>query len=159
MLQSNPFPYTQGFQNVSDIHLTNGDGTFSFPVLSVALNTQYRVVLPNQPQVASPIVTVGVAPKVTVKTKRVRRTARGAMFRFSGGITPAHDGTQVAIQRLKGTTWVTIKGTVAKHRSSGASRYRKSVRLRRGGTFRVLAVTNDGDHVESVSRSVKLRVR
>ena len=26
VLQSNPFPYTQGFQNASDIHLTNGDG-------------------------------------------------------------------------------------------------------------------------------------
>jgi hypothetical protein len=159
VLQSNPFPYTQGFQNASDIHLTNGDGAFSFPVLTVPLNTQYRVVLPNQPQVASPIVTVGVAPKVTVKAKRVRRTARGAVFRFSGRIVPAHDGTQVAIQRLKGTTWTTVKSTVAKHRSSSASRYRKSVRLRRGGTFRVFAGTNDGDHVESVSRSVKLRVR
>ena len=54
VLQSNPFPYTQGFQNASDVQLTNGDGTFSFPILSVSLNTQYRVVLPNQPQVAEP---------------------------------------------------------------------------------------------------------
>ena len=158
VLQSNPFPYTQGFQNASDVHLTNGDGTFSFPVLSVPLNTQYRVVLPNLPQVASPIVSVGVAPKVGLSTKRVRRTAHGAIFRFSGKVTPAHDGTQIAIQRLKGTTWVTISGTISKHRSSAFSRYRKSVRLRRGGTFRVFAGTNDGDHVESVSRSVKLRV-
>lgn len=159
MLQSNPFPYTQGFQNASDLHLTNGDGTFSFPVLSVPLNTQYRVVLPNQPQVASPIVSVGVAPKVTVSTKRVRRTARGAIFRFSGRITPEHDGTQIAIQRLKGDAWVTISGTVAKHRSGASSRYRKRVRLRRGGTFRVFVGVTDGDHVASVSRSVKLRVR
>ena len=159
VLQSNPFPYTQGFQNASDIHLTNSDGSFSFPILSVPLNTQYRVVLPNVPAVQSPIVSVGVAPKVGVKAKRVRRTARGAIFRFSGRVTPAHDGTQIAIQRLKGDTWVTISGTIAKHRSSTASRYRKSVRLRRGGTFRVFAGTNDGDHVPSVSRSVKLRVR
>src|SRR5215208_938384 len=159
VLQSNPFPYTQGFQNASDVHHTNGDGTFSFPILSLALNTQYRVVLPNQPQVASPIVSVGVAPKVSVSTKRVRRTARGAIVRFSGRITPAHDGREVAIQRLKGTTWVTISGTIAKHRTSAYSRYRKSVRLRRGGTFRVFAGTTDGDHVPSVSRSVKLRVR
>ena len=129
VLQGNPFPYTQGFQNASDVHLTNGDGTFSFPILSVPLNTQYRVVLPNQPQVASPIVSVGVAPKVTVSTKRVRRTARGAIFRFSGRITPEHDGTQIAIQRLKGDTWVTISGTVAKHRSSASSRRS----CRRGG--------------------------
>jgi hypothetical protein len=159
VLQSNPFPYTQGFQNASDVHLTNGDGTFSFPVLSVPLNTQYRVVLPNQPQVASPIVSVGVAPKVSVSAKRVRRTARGAIVRFAGRVTPAHDGTQIAVQRLKGDTWVTISGTIAKHRSSASSRYRKSVRLRRGGTFRVFAGTNDGDHVPSVSRSVRVRVR
>jgi hypothetical protein len=158
VLQSNPFPYTQGFQNASDVHLTNGDGSFSFPILTVSINTQYRVVLPNVPTVASPIVSVGVAPKVSVRAKRVRRTARGAIFRFSGGVTPAHDGTQIAIQRLKGDTWVTISGTIATHRSSKSSRYRKSVRLRRGGTFRIFAGTNDGDHVATVSRSVRLRV-
>jgi hypothetical protein len=159
VLQSNPFPYTQGFQNASDVHLTNGDGTFSFPILSVGINTQYRVVLPNVPAVESPIVSVGVAPRLSVKTKRVRRTARGAIVRFSGSVTPVHDGTQIAIQRLKGTTWVTISGTIAKHRSATSSRYRKSVRLRRGGTFRIFAGTNDGDHVPTVSRSVRVRVR
>jgi hypothetical protein len=159
VLQANPFPYTQGFQNLTDVHLTRADGTFYFPILSQTINTQYRVVLPNAPTVASPIVAVGVAPKVSVRVKRVRRTGRGAIFRFSGGITPEHDGTQIAIQRLKRGTWVTISGTIAKHRSSKSSRYRKSVRLRRGGTFRVFSGTDDGDHVASVSRSVKLRVR
>ena len=159
VLQGNPFPYTQGFQNASNTQLTNADGSFSFPVLSVALNTQYRVVLPNQPQVQSPIVTVGVAPNVTVKAKRVRRTARGAVVRFSGRISPAHDGTQVVIQRLKGTNWKTVKSTIARHSSSGVSRYRKKVRLRRGGRFRVVAVTNDGDHVASASRTIRVRVR
>jgi hypothetical protein len=158
-LQANPFPYTQGFQNASDIHLTNADGSFTFPILSLSINTQYRVVLPNVPAVESPIVAVGVAPKVSVKVKRVRRTARGAIFRFSGTVSPPHDGTQIAIQRLKSSGWVTITGTIAKHRSSTASRYRKSVRLRRGGTFRIFAGTNDGDHVPNVSRSVRLRVR
>jgi hypothetical protein len=159
VLQSNPFPYTQGFQNLTDVHLTRADGTFYFPILSQSINTQYRVVLPNVPTVASPIVAVGVAPKVSVRTKRVRRTARGAIYRFSGSIGPEHDGAQIAIQRLRGSTWVTISGTIAKHRSSSASRYRKRVRLRRGGTFRVFAGTDDGDHVASVSRSVRLRVR
>ena len=159
VLQSNPFPYTQGFQNASDVHLTNPGGTFSFPILAVSINTQYRVVLPNQPQVASPIVTVGVEPRVTVRIKRVRRTARGAIYRFRGSVTPAHDGTQIAVQRLKGDTWVTLDGTVAKHRSSTSSRYRKSVRLRRGGTFRIYAGTNDGDHVDTASRTFRLRVR
>ena len=159
VLQSNPFPYTQGFQNASDVHLTNADGTFFFPILSVLLNTQYRVVLPNQPQVGSPIVTVGVAPKVSVRAKRVRRTRRGAIYRFSGRVTPPHDGTQIAVQRLRDGAWVTIAGTVARHRSASSSSYRMRVRLRRGGTFRVYAGTEDGDHVATASRSVRLRVR
>ena len=159
MLQSNPFPYTQGFQNASNIQLTNADGSFSFPVLSVALNTQYRVVLPNQPQVQSPIVTVGVAPNVTVRAKRVRQTARGAVVRFSGRITPAHDGTQVVIQRLKGATWGPSRARSPGTARRAASRYRKKVRLRRGGRFRVVAVTNDGDHVASASRTIRVRVR
>ena len=160
MLQSNPFPYTQGFQNASDIHLTNGDGSFSFPVLSVPLNTQYRVVLPNQPQVASPIVTVGVAPKVSVKAKRVRRTARGAMFRFSGRVTPAHDGTQVAIQRLKGAHLGDGQGH---DRQAPLVERRRAIARACGCAAAARSasspVTNDGDHVESASRSVKLRVR
>jgi hypothetical protein len=158
VLQSNPFPYTAGFQNASNVQLTNADGTFAFPVLGVPLNTQYRVVLPNVPSVQSPIVAVGVAPKVTVKTRRVRKTARGAIVRFRGRVTPAHDGTQVAIQKLKKGTWVTIQGTITKHHSSAYSRYRKSVRLRRGGTFRVYVGIADGDHVASTSRSVRVRV-
>jgi len=124
----------------------------------VPLNTQYRVVLPNQQQVQSPIVGVGVAPKVTVKTRRVRKTERGAIVRFRGRVTPAHDGTQVAIQKLKRGTWVTLQGTITKHHSSAYSRYRKSVRLRRGGTFRVYVGIADGDHVASTSRSVRVRV-
>ena len=159
VLQSNPFPYTQGFQNASNVQLTNPDGTFAFPVLGVQLNTQYRVLLPNQQQVQSPIVGVGVAPKVTVTTRRVRKTARGAIVRFRGRVTPAHDGTQVAIQKLKRGTWVTIQGTITKHRTSAYSRYRKAVRLRRGGTFRVYVGVADGDHVASTSRSVRVRVR
>jgi hypothetical protein len=158
VLQSNPFPYTQGFRNVSDIHLTNSDGTFTFPILSVSLNTQYRVSLPNQPQVESPIVSVGVAPNVSMSAKRVRRTARGAIVRFSGRITPEHDGSRVVIQRLVRGSWVNVKGTIARHRSASSSRYRKKIRLRRGGTFRAFAGTGDGDHVEGTSRAVKVRV-
>jgi len=159
VLQSNPFPYAAGFQNASDVHLTNADGTFSFPILSVLINTQYRVVLPNVPSVQSPIVAVGVAPKVSVRTKRVSRTARSATFRFSGSVTPAHDGVLIQIQRRKNGSWVKVANSVAKHRSTSSSRYSKRVRLRRGGTFRVYAGTNDGDHIASASRSVRVRVR
>jgi hypothetical protein len=155
VLQANPFPYTQGFQNAADVHLTNEQGGFSFPILSQSINTQYRVLLPNNPNVQSPIVAVGVAPKVGLRVKRLS----GRRFRFRGKVRPAHDGAQIAIQRLRNGQWVTIAGTVTRHARSSYSRYSKRVRLRRGGTFRVLAGINDGDHVPSASGSKRLRVR
>ncbi len=154
VLQSNPFPYTQGFQNASDVHLTNAQGGFSFPVLSVPINTQYRVVMAQNPNVVSPIVAVGVAPWVSLKVKRLG----GRTFRLRGRITPAHDGTQMLIQRLRNGQWVTVRTTTSRHRGS-RSRYRKRVRIRRSGTFRVVANIADGDHIASSSRSVRLRRR
>jgi hypothetical protein len=160
VLQANPFPYTQGFQNAGDPHVTNDQGAFSFPLLGITMNTQYRVLLPQNQNVQSPIVSLGVAPIVRAGAKRIRRTRRGAIVRFRGRVTPAHDGTQIAIQRLRRGTWVTINGTVARHTRSGRySRYSKRLRLRRGGTFRVWAGVNDGDHVPATSRELRVRVR
>jgi hypothetical protein len=155
ILQSNPFPYTQGFQNASDIHLTNADGSFSFPLLAVPVNTQYRVVLTNVPEVASPIVTVGVAPKVTLSAKRLR----GNRFRFRGQIRPAHDGAEIIVQRLKNGAWVNVAHGHARAAKGDVSKYSKRFRLRRGGTYRVFAGTNNGANVESASRTVHLRKR
>jgi hypothetical protein len=160
VLQGNPFPYTQGFQNVGDPHVTNDQGAFSFPLLGLTTNTQYRVLMPQNQNVQSPIVALGVAPIVRASAKRVRRTRRGAIIRFRGRVTPAHDGTQIAIQRLRRGTWVTINGTVARHHRSGQySRYSKRLRLRRGGRFRVWAGVSSGDQVPATSRELRVRVR
>jgi hypothetical protein len=154
VLQANPFPYTQGFQNASDVHLTNAQGGFSFPVLSVPVNTQYRVVMTQNPNVASPIVAVGVAPLVGLRVRRLS----GRRFRFSGRVRPEHDGTQMIIQRLRNGQWVNLKSTTARA-SGSSSRYRTRLRIRRSGTFRVLANVTDGDHVPAASRGVRLRRR
>jgi hypothetical protein len=155
VLQSNPFPYTQGFQNASDIHLTNAQGGFSFPVLSVPINTQYRVVMAQNPNVVSPIVAVGVAPWVSLRVRRLGSRT----FRLRGRITPEHDGTQMLIQRLRSNgQWLTVRTATARP-SGSRSRYRKRVRIRRSGTFRVVANITDGDHIASASRSVRLRRR
>jgi hypothetical protein len=159
VLQSNPFPFTQGFQTASDQHLTNADGSFSFPLLAVPVNTQYRVVLPNVPEVQSPIVTVGVQPKVTISRKRVTRLAHGASFRFSGKILPAHDGAEVIVQRLRNGAWVNVAHTAARAAKGDVSKYRKRVKVRHSGTYRVFAGTNNGANVESTSKAIRVRVR
>jgi hypothetical protein len=153
-LQFNPFPYTQGFQNIADIHLTNEQGGFSFPILDIRTTTQYRVVLPQNPNVESPVVGVGVAPRVGANVKRLGNRR----VRFSGKIRPAQDGTQVAIQRLRNGQWVTIGGTVARHARSSYSRYSKRMRIRRSGTYRVW-VGATGAYVPGASRSLRIRRR
>ena len=105
VLQSNPWPYTQGFLNASNELLTNSAGGFSFPILSLPFNTQYRVVMPERPAVASPIVTAGVKFYVGSKVNK-KRVKRGKKIRFSGTIKPARPGANIAFQKKSNGRWV-----------------------------------------------------
>jgi hypothetical protein len=158
LLQSNPFPYTQGFAPTANVQLTNAAGQFAFPLLSVALNTQYRVVIPDKPEIASPIVAVGVSVRVsTTTTRRVVRT--GGLVRFSGTVRPARPGAQFAIQMLRGGAWRTVAGGITHGSGGGVSRYAKRVRIRRGGRYRVFVAIVDGNFVSSTGREVKITRR
>jgi hypothetical protein len=152
-LQANPFPYTQGFLPAANTQITNADGTFSFPILSVGVNTQYRVLMPQRPEVASPVVVVGTSVKVGTKVRK-RRGARRGSLRFTGRIRPAVDGSQVLVQKRRDGLWVTIAQTFARDSSDAASRYRKTIRQRRGGRYRVVANV-EGAHVPSAGRTVR----
>jgi hypothetical protein len=158
VLQANPFPYTQGFRNVANPQLTNAQGGFAFAILSVPLNTLYRVAMPDQAGLVSPIVSVGVAVKVSTRLT-IRRSGRSASVRFSGSVTPARDGAQLAIQKRRDGRWITIGGTITHHASVTHSRYEKTVRVRRGGTYRVFVRIADGNFVSGVGRSREVRVR
>ena len=156
LLQSNPFPYTQGFQPTANVQLTNAQGQFAFPLLSVPLNTQYRVLIPDRPSVASPIVTVGVAVRVStnVSASRVRT---GRVVRFFGTVRPARPGAQFAVQRRRAGRWVTVAGGITHGARGGFSRYAKRVRIRRGGAYRVFVRIVDGNYVSASSRTVTIR--
>ena len=156
VLQSNPFPYTQGFQNASNVQVTDAAGNFSFPLLSVPLNTQYRVQMPQKPEVVSPIVSLGVAVTLTTHVSS-HRVTRGARVRFSGTVRPASDGARVVFQRKKGKRWVQVSHTFA--RGSGkSSHYAKRVRISRGGTYRAVVqiagafVGDEGTHMHLRTR-------
>jgi hypothetical protein len=156
VLQSNPFPYTQGFQNASNVQVTDAAGNFSFPLLSVPLNTQYRVQMPQKPEVVSPIVSLGVAVMLTTHVSS-HRVTRGARVRWSGTVRPASDGARVVFQRKKGTRWVQVSHTFA--RGSGkSSHYSKRVRISRGGTYRAVVqvagafVGDEGTHMHLRTR-------
>jgi hypothetical protein len=156
LLQSNPFPYTQGFVPAANVQLTNAAGQFAFPLLSVALNTQYRVVIPDKPDIASPIVSLGVGVHVgtNVSATRVRTNRR---VRFFGTVRPARPGAQYAIQLLRRGAWRTVAGGIVRGTGGGVSRYTKRVRIRRGGQYRVFVAIADGNFVSTSGRTVKIR--
>jgi hypothetical protein len=155
LLQSNPFPYTQGFVPTTNVQLTNAAGQFAFPLLSVALNTQFRAVIPDT-AIASQIVGLGVAVHVgtNVSATRVRTNRR---VRFFGTVRPARPGAQFAIQLLRRGAWRTVAGGIVRGSGGGVSRYTKRVRIRRGGQYRVFVAIADGNFVSTAGRTVKIK--
>jgi|SRR5215207_6971874 len=149
-LQAHPFPYTQGFVTVGNTQVTNAQGGFAFPLLSVAVNTQYRVLMPQKPEVVSPIVVLGAAVGVTTHAKVGPRRAR-----FFGRITPAAAGSEILIEKRRPGRWVTVARTFARHATTSYSKYVKRVRVRRGGRYRV-SVNVQGAYVGNVGRTVRV---
>ena len=159
LLQSNPFPYTQGFKADGNKLVTDAQGNFSFGLKSVPFNTQSRVALPDKPAVVSPIVVVSVS--VLVSTHVGAKTVhRGSKLLFSGSLRPAVDGTPIAIQKQNSKgTWVTIAGTVARHNSSKSSKYNKHVKIRSGGTYRVYAGVTNGSYVPNTGSTLTIHTK
>lgn len=158
IIKSNPWPYTQGFLPIGNELVTNDDGSFSVSVLSVPVNTQFRVEMVARPDIVSPPVTVGATLGVTRRVKVTRGDRRGSL-RFRGRITPAVDGEQVLIQklRLRDGVWITVGETFARNAGDASSRYRKTIRQRRGGRYRVLVNVDEGTYSPSSSSSVLRR--
>jgi hypothetical protein len=152
-LQANPFPYTQGFLTVGNAQLTGPTGAFSFTLPFVSLNSQFRVLMPNNLNVVSPIVFVGVKPLVTTHVRR-----RGRVIRFSGSVRPALVGIRVSIQKRRHHRWVTVGRALTHHGTATRAVYRKRVRQRAGGTYRVL-VKPQGNYANAAGRHVRVHLR
>ena len=158
VLQSNPFPYTQGFLNAANPQVTDPAGNFSFPVLSMPVTTQFRVVLAQRPEVASPIVVAGAALQVKTRTRKVERHRHSVSVRFRGGVRPQNDGGRVSIQKFRNNVWQEIAHTRAKDAGSSKSRFRTRVRLFRSGLYRAVAEA-EGAYVTGAGRAIRIRVR
>jgi len=150
-IQINSFPYTTGFVQVGNPLLTLGNGAFSFTLPALGFNSQFRVLMPNQPGVTSPIVAVGVAPRVTMYVRRLRRA-----LRFTGTVRPGLIGV-VFIQKRRHGAWANIART-APRGGGRRSTYRRRMRQTRGGRYRVVVVTS-GQYAPAASRSVRARPR
>jgi hypothetical protein len=155
-LQQNPFPFTSGFTNVANAQLTDANGNFSFTLLSVPLTTQYRVVVANAPSIVSPIATISV--QVVVRTSVTHRhVRRGRKVRFSGTVRPAANNVPIAIQKLgRSGRWVTLSGSITRPGGQGYAVYGKTIRVRRGGKFRVYVGGTGGPFAPNVGRTITI---
>ncbi|MGI8778666.1 MAG: hypothetical protein ACR2L8_00595 [Solirubrobacteraceae bacterium] len=160
VLQSNPFPFSrpEGFLAEGNPQVTDAAGNFSFPVLSLPVTTQYRVLMPQKPEVVSPIVVVGAAVAVRTDTRKVARHRHSVSVRFRGSVSPPTDSLRVDIQKLRAGAWTTIAHTRAKHATASKSSYRTRVRLFRSGQFRAVAEAA-GQYVAGAGRVIDITVR
>jgi hypothetical protein len=152
VLQASQWPYTSGFQNITNQQVTDSQGNFSFPLLSVPMNTQFRVQMPERPGIVSPIVAFGVKPYVKSGVSK-HRVRRGHKVRFRGSISPAAADQQVAFQKKRDGSWVTVGGTSL--HSDG--RYSGRLKVRRGGSFRVWTGSSAGQYTSNHGRTLKIK--
>jgi hypothetical protein len=139
---------------VANAQLTDAAGNFSFTVLSVPLTTQYRVLVANNQAIVSPVVTVSV--QVLVRTSVTHRhVRRGAKVRFSGTVRPAVPNVPLAIQK-RGPSggWVTVSGSITRPGGNGYAVYGKTVRVKRGGRYRVYVGATGGTFTPNVGRTI-----
>jgi hypothetical protein len=132
--------------------LTSASGGFSFPILGLALVTQYRVVALTIPAVVSPVVVEYVAVRVESHIGRARREH---FVRFYGTVTPAENGMQVGILRLVHGRGVLVGGATLRPGKNGRSYFSKVVRARHGA-YHVLVRVTSGAQVSAYGPTLRI---
>ena len=156
-LQQRPFPYSAPFANAGNAQTVNAAGQFSFPILSLTQTTQYRVVTVGAGSVTSPVVLVGsqVAIRFRVSAKSI---TSGQLVRFAGSVTPKKDGSLYAVQKQKGSIWVTVAGSSLRPYTADKSRFARRLRIRHSGVYRIYVGVADGTHVSTASGTVEIKI-
>lgn len=158
-LESTPYPYTAPFKPTGLTTTTTATGGYSLSVIPT-VNTHYRVTV-KKPSLTSSQTAVRVRVRVGLGVSTLN-PRRGQLVRFSGRVTPAHNGKLALIQRRTSTgTWRTVAHAtlVAALPVNGVatSKYGRRLRIYHTGTYRVLVNPRDGDHVTGTSRTRRLR--
>ncbi len=160
-LEQSQYPYTAAFATAGVTATTSVTGAYTLAV-APSVNTHYRVTVKTRPSITSAVTAVAVRVKVGLRLSDLT-PARGQRVRFSGTVTPAHDGKLVRIQKRTSTgAWKTVASTplVTTTPVNGVARSKFSTRLRINATatYRVRVVPADGDHVTGTSPRRRARV-
>ena len=155
-IQQRAFPFAGGFANVGNALVTDAGGRFSMAVLSLPVTTQFRARVTDRAGIVSPVLPVGaravVGTRVTSTSVR-----RGGRVHFSGTVRPSEPGRGIAIQKRRDGRWITVAGTVARPGGAGFAIYGKTIRVRRGGLYRVFLGTGSGATVPDVGQTIRIR--
>jgi hypothetical protein len=157
-IQQRPFPFAPAFANVGNALVTDARGRFSMTVLSLTVTTQFRARVTDRAGVVSPILPVGARAVVSTHVSRTR-VRRGGRVHFSGTVRPSEPGRGIAIQKRRDGRWITVSGTVARPGGAAFALYGKTIRIRRGGLYRVFLAAGVGATVPNVGRTVRIRTR
>jgi hypothetical protein len=155
-LQQNPFPYA-GFKPTGKTAVVDPAGNWSVAGVAPQVHTQYRAEAKTSPPSQSTAVTVRVALRVSFRVSD-STPKRGTRVRLFGTVAPAHDGKPVLIQKKTATGYKTVTRTTLLDNGTATSKYSKRLRIRRNGTYRIIAESLDQDHDNGTSGSRTLRV-
>jgi hypothetical protein len=162
-LQATPYPFTEAFATVGTAVVTSAAGGFSVTVDHLTHNTEYRFLTEDLRPLYSPILLVTVTPKITL---HVRGSSRTGLYRLYGTVTPARNGTPVAIQELlpqkagsnrTGPRTHSVASGVLKRGPSGSSRFSIVVKLTGSSRYRAYVRLPQGALASGSSGSVLLR--
>lgn len=143
-------PYGDDYRPAGVTATTANNGKYSF-TLKPRVNTQYRVDAKTSPPVTSTPRLVLVRMRVGIRLSD-STPARGRLVRFSGSVSPAHDGLKARIQKRSSTgRFVTVARKTLTDAGDARSAYSRRIRIYRDGVYRV-KVAGDSDHINGFSR-------
>ncbi len=157
-IQQRAFPFRGGFANTGNALVADAAGRFSMVVLALPLTTQFRARVTDRAGVVSPVLAVGARAIVGTRVTSTR-VRRGGRVHFSGTVRPSEPGRGIAIQKRRDGRWIPVAGTVTRPGGAGFGIYGKTVRIRRGGLFRVFLGTGSGATVPNVGRTIRISTR
>ena len=155
-VQQNPYPYA-GFKPTGKTAVVDPSGNWSVAGIAPQVHTQYKVVAKTSPPQESTAVFVRVRLRVSFKVSD-STPKKGARDRFFGTVAPAHDGKPVLIQKKTASGYKTVATTTLLDNGTATSKYSKKLRIRRSGTYRIVARSLDQAIDDGTSRSRTLRV-
>jgi hypothetical protein len=151
-IAQDPFPYGDGYKALTTT-TTAANGSFRVLLLP-EVNVNYRVRAGGFTRFTGNRVRMSVS-----LTAADTSPAPGQRVRFSGFVSPSHDGRTVLLQRRNARGfWAVVARVVAQPTPTGKrSRFTAVRRVRATGSYRARVLT-DGDHLTGTSARVTLRV-